>query len=321
MEKVSIIVPIYGVELYIEKCVRSIMSQNYENIEIILVDDGSKDNSGEIIDRLAKEDQRIKVIHKANAGVSAARNSGLAVATGKYILFVDGDDYIDTTYTEYFVRLIVENNADMVFSYNWYRDSDFSSRHIDKKDEVIAISGECAMEEMYLNKIGVAVWNKIYKKELLDEYAIKFNEEFWFAEGMTFNIEIFQRARKIVAARCQLYHQVYNPESAVRKFNLKSWECGRKAMRYQKETWIIHNSKIENAWRYHYREYNKSIILGIIGSNEQNEYRDVLNECICQMHKNIWYPLVVNIPIKDKISSILFSLFPTYMAQRRIKLK
>ena len=138
---------------------------------------------------------------------------------------------------------------------------------------------------------------------------------------MTFNIEIFQRARKIVATRCQLYHQVYNPESAVRKFNLKSWECGRKAMRYQKETWIIHNSKIENAWRYHYREYNKSIILGIIGSNEQNEYRDVLNECICQMHKNIWYPLVVNIPIKDKISSILFSLFPTYMAQRRIKLK
>ena len=102
---ISIIVPCYNVERYVEQCIRSIMGQSYKNIEIITVDDGSPDNSSQILDKLANEDSRIKVIHKQNAGVSAARNSGLDVATGDYVVFVDGDDYLAPDYVDYMLQL------------------------------------------------------------------------------------------------------------------------------------------------------------------------------------------------------------------------
>ena len=106
MGKVSIIVPIYNVEKYLSKCIESILSQTYKNIEIILVDDGSPDNSPQICDEYAKKDDRIIVIHKANGGVSSARNAGIDIATGKYIGFVDPDDYIENNMYELMVNKI-----------------------------------------------------------------------------------------------------------------------------------------------------------------------------------------------------------------------
>ena len=92
--KVSIIVPVYNVEKYVERCIESIIKQSYKNLEIILIDDGSKDNSGKICDEYAEKDNRIKVIHKKNGGLSDARNTGLNIADGEYICFIDSDDYI-----------------------------------------------------------------------------------------------------------------------------------------------------------------------------------------------------------------------------------
>lgn len=103
---VSIIVPVYNVEKFIEKCVNSLMNQSHKDIEIILVDDGSPDQSTEIIDRIAIEDQRVHVIHQQNKGVSAARNAGLQCATGEYVMFVDGDDWGDSDYVAYFLTLV-----------------------------------------------------------------------------------------------------------------------------------------------------------------------------------------------------------------------
>ena len=107
-QKITFIVPVYNVEKYIYRCVQSILKQSYSNIEVILVDDGSTDASGEIIDEMASEDVRIKVIHQKNSGVSTARNSGLMTASGEYILFIDGDDYIESDYASYFMGLIVD---------------------------------------------------------------------------------------------------------------------------------------------------------------------------------------------------------------------
>lgn len=103
---VSIIVPVYNVEKFIEKCVKSLMNQSHKDIEIILVDDGLPDQSPEIIDRIAIEDQRVHVIHQQNKGVSAARNAGLQCATGEYVMFVDGDDWVDSDYFSYFLTLV-----------------------------------------------------------------------------------------------------------------------------------------------------------------------------------------------------------------------
>ena len=113
MHLISVIVPVYKVERYIEKCVASILEQTFQNFELILVEDGSPDRSGEICDMLAKRDSRIRVIHKENGGAATARNAGLDVAKGDYIAFVDGDDSIHPQYLEFLSNLINRSGADI----------------------------------------------------------------------------------------------------------------------------------------------------------------------------------------------------------------
>ena len=110
---ISVIIPVYNVDKYLERCIDSVIVQTYSNLEIILVDDGSNDDSGIICDRYAKFDDRIKVIHKKNGGVSSARNEGIKYCNGKYIGFVDSDDYIDSTMYEYLYNLLISNDADI----------------------------------------------------------------------------------------------------------------------------------------------------------------------------------------------------------------
>lgn len=114
MDKISVIVPVYNVEDYLEECINSILGQTYKNLEIILVDDGSTDNSSKICDIYEKKDKRIKVIHKENGGLSSARNEGLKYRTGEYISFVDSDDFIDKTMYEKLYSAIKKYDADVV---------------------------------------------------------------------------------------------------------------------------------------------------------------------------------------------------------------
>ena len=111
---ISIIVPIYKVEIYLRKCIDSIVNQTYKNIEILLIDDGSPDNCGIICDEYAKKDERIKVIHKENGGLSDARNYGIEASTGDYIIFIDSDDYVSESMCENLLICALENNADIV---------------------------------------------------------------------------------------------------------------------------------------------------------------------------------------------------------------
>src|SRR4051794_4889210 len=113
MPKISIVVPVYKVEKYIKRCVDSILAQTYQDFELILVDDGSPDNCGKICDSLAKQDKRIKVIHKENGGLSTARNAGIDVAVGEYIGFVDSDDWVTKDMFEYLLNLIEDNECDI----------------------------------------------------------------------------------------------------------------------------------------------------------------------------------------------------------------
>lgn len=134
-ELISVIVPIYRVEKYLEPCIESIINQTYKNLEIILVDDGSDDNCGEICDKYAKIDARIKVIHKKNAGLNNARKSGIKIASGKYIGYVDGDDWIEPDMYETLLRNAVKYNVDVV--------------------ETGVIESNCINE-----KISIHIWNR-----------------------------------------------------------------------------------------------------------------------------------------------------------------
>lgn len=308
-ELVSIIVPVYNVEKYIDKCVRSLMNQDYHNIEIILVDDGSPDKSGMIIDELKIEDHRIVVVHQKNQGVSSARNAGLSFATGEYITFVDGDDWVDSNYVTYFINLQKKTGCDVVMNKNNYSGNERKS-----SDNFSVISAEKAIEWIYLGNLFVAVWNKMYKRSVLERCSVKFNKEIWYGEGMLFNVEILQHVTKVAVGEKLVYHQTFNPDSAMRKFNMESNLCGIKSLELQKELWVKVNRDIENAWEYHRYCFNRSIIDGLVRANMIAEYKEIYKTCILNLRKNIFLPLKTENSIKRKIMWCGYFISPRIMA-------
>ena len=168
MDKVSVIVPFYNNEKYIKTCVDSIRSQTYQNLEILLIDDGSTDSSGELLKDCAKTDSRIRLIYQKNQGVAAARNRGLDEATGKYLTFVDGDDYIAPDYIEKFYRCAVEENLEMVIC---------GLTFVDEEDKTLKkiIPGAYKRyeEEEWTYRIS-AVCSHFYLRDLWERYEVRF---------------------------------------------------------------------------------------------------------------------------------------------------
>ena len=171
---ISVVVPIYNVEAYLSECVESIQRQTYQNIEIILVDDGSPDHCPEMCDQFAKKDSRIKVIHKKNGGLSDARNAGIEVANGDYLLFVDSDDYISNVMIERMHCRIIQDQSDMAICNFEYVDEKGESLGINKLVENVTVAEEQFWREMnqthevYGNNyvFCVVAWNKLYARKL-----------------------------------------------------------------------------------------------------------------------------------------------------------
>lgn len=309
--KVSVIVPIYNVEKHISKTVKSLINQDYNNIEIILVDDGSPDKSGEIIDNFALKDNRIVVIHKENGGVSSARNAGLKVATGEYVTFVDGDDWVDKDYITYFVNLLEVSRCDIAMNKSNYTETNNLS-----SDEYSIVKAEKAIEWIYLGDIFVAVWNKMYRKKLFDDNKIFFNNDIWYGEGMLFNIECLQYTESVVVGGKSVYHQTFNPDSAMRKFNLESNFCGIRSLELQKRLWIKQNERIENAWKYHRYCFNRSIIDGLVRSDMLEENKATYKECVKGLRKDIMIAFINENNYKKKIAWCGYFIAPFLMASR-----
>ena len=312
-KKVSVIVPIYNVERYIYKCVKSIMLQDYCNIEIILVDDGSPDNSGRIIDELSKEDKRIIVIHKTNGGVSTARNSGLLQATGEYVVFVDGDDWVEKDYVSYFLNIVQKDGLPIGMNKNNFHTEEET---IICSNANYVVSAEKAIEWLYTGELFVGVWNKIYSRGFLLEHDLQFDETIWYGEGMLFNIECLQHVNKVAIGEKSVYHQTNNPDSAMRKFNLESNLCGIRSLDKQKQIWKKKTKTIENEWLYHRYRFNKTIIKGLIQTGTQKQHQDVFKECVYNVRKNIMVPVRIEKSVKTKIWWIGFAIWPEYMVNR-----
>lgn len=181
---ISVIVPIYNVEIYLNKCIESIAKQTYHNLEIILVDDGSPDNCPNMCDEWAEKDSRIKVIHKANGGLSDARNAGLSIATGDYIAFVDSDDYIEPDMYEKLLKVALERHSDIVSCKlrMVYENAEYSVSTEDTEEEIEYLPEE-ALAALIDDKIRQVVWNKIYRADLIKNILFdvgKYHEdEFW----------------------------------------------------------------------------------------------------------------------------------------------
>lgn len=168
---ISIIIPIYKVEQYLDACVTSIINQTYKDLEIILVDDGSPDNCPQMCDKWANKDARIKVVHKKNGGLSSARNAGFVVATGEYIGFVDSDDYVDETMYEDLMRVMVQNEKTIVVSSPIIRNTDgvftpYKVGMYEYKDCETMSFAEYMKLFLGMN-MDATVWNKLYKREFI----------------------------------------------------------------------------------------------------------------------------------------------------------
>lgn len=213
-EIISVIIPVYNVEKYLEKCIRSVVEQTYNNLEIILVDDGSLDQSGIICDKWLEKDERIRVIHKANGGLSDARNAGLDVATGTYIGFVDSDDYIHPKMYQRLYEKIRDNRADLaVCGFDWideqtgtpYRSTKILSNYVvDKKEAINSICN---------NNAFIVVWNKLYKRELFHDLRFPYGK---FAEDLFIMPVLFNKCTRIVSASGNYYYYVRTPNSICR---------------------------------------------------------------------------------------------------------
>lgn len=166
MDKVTVIVPVYNVEEYLKECMQSILEQTYQNLEIILVDDGSTDSSGKICDEYQNKDSRIKVIHQENQGLSAARNTALKLATGDMIQFVDSDDFIAKNMIEDLVKIMKQNNADIIIS-SHYIYQDGKPLESEYSNQIQVYDTNQAIAQMVLDKkIRFYAWDKFYKREL-----------------------------------------------------------------------------------------------------------------------------------------------------------
>ncbi len=211
-ELISIIVPIYNVEKYLDRCINSIVNQSYKNLEIILVDDGSQDKCGEICDKWANNDERIKVIHKENGGLSDARNAGIEIAQGEYLSFIDSDDYIHKDFIKILYENCLKNDADISMCEVYITDKNEDTNREIKNENIKIIFSKDVLERK--NNISCLGCDKLYKKSIFNNVRYpkgKINED------VAVIYKIMYYSNKISITDAKLYFYFNRPGSIMRK--------------------------------------------------------------------------------------------------------
>lgn len=236
-KKVSIIVPVYKVEKYLERCVESLLRQTLKEIEIILVDDGSPDLCPELCDAYASRYENVRVIHKKNAGLGMARNTGLEVAVGEYVAFVDSDDYVEKEMYEELYSVAKEENADVVISGGFISEGAYRVTTINKEveEEVICEGPEVKLLPLKMTgalpehpidyEYAMSVCKGIYNRELIVEHHVCFlSEREFISEDLLFHFDIFQHVNKAIVIPKYFYHYCLNKESLTKTYQSKRFQ-------------------------------------------------------------------------------------------------
>ena len=248
MSMVSIIVPIYNIEGYIRECIDSILAQTYPDFELILVDDGSPDNCGRICDEYAGKDVRIKVIHKENGGLTSARNAGLSVAKGDWIMHVDGDDWIEPDMIESLIEAAKVTEADLVFG-DYINYGPYAGNHklptwsTDKKDSM----------SRYIAYSMTTIWGSIAKRSLYTEHSLKSPDGVSYCEDFHLIVRLGHFANKIVNVHRPFYHYRYRPTSIMSNMSGKTeadeqWVY-QDTIRFFKEQGVYEDYRKVMSWR------------------------------------------------------------------------
>ena len=311
--KVSIAVAIYNIEKYVGKCIQSIIEQSYPNIEIILVDDGSSDTSGEICDEYARKDKRIRVIHQENGRLPAARNAGLDVATGDFIVFVDGDDWLAPDFTAYMLGVIFQTSADMAISTKNFTTRD--TRQVDT-DRIETWTPEKATADFLYPKISIGCWNKIYRRDFIEKNKLRFKPELITAEGFTFINECAQRVNHVGVGHRKVYwYRLNNAESATTKPDIRQGTGALYALEGIKSSLFIRTPMVMTALTNHFWLNHFYTIRLIYATHSQKENQELLRENIVKLRRTGRDLMKARIPMKSKIKKAIVSTFPVLVAK------
>lgn len=325
--KVSIIVPVYNVENYLERCLDSLINQSLKEIEIILIDDGSKDNSPKICDMYAERDSRIRVIHKQNQGLGMARNTGLDVAKGEYVVFVDSDDFVSTdAYEEMYNRIKIDG-ADMLMA-NYYQYNTLNNTI----EEVKAISYSRIVElteikkiacqivgvnprEKELDDIGMSVWKNMYSRDVLEKNDIRFcSERKFVSEDAIFHLMAVPKMKKISMMTESYYYYCQNgTESLSATFRESKFEEYK--ILYQKESELLELENMLDYGKYYIatsflgniRAHFKQLVSKNYNISEKRKIaRKIVNDELVQ-NILIWYPYKLT-PMKQRLFSEMIKM-------------
>ncbi len=315
---ISIIVAIYNGEKYLEECLYSIVNQDYKNLQIILVDDGSIDRSGIIADKFALIDNRIQVIHQANLGVSASRNKALKKVQGEYVCIIDQDDIISINYISYLHGLCRDYDAEISLTPSV--DKFFKKiKHKAKKiDRVKVLSPEEAVIEMLYHKIVISPWNKMFSRNLIVENNILFNPKYFNGEGFAFSIQCYMRAKRIAVGSCIVYHyRVGDPQSGASIFKEKYIRSSLDAQNYIKDTLTIYSDKVMRAWEFSNWHTHCDALNVMVGCGAEKYFPDLyINLKNVAQHES-YLAFDAPVSLEQKMRGVIFKMSP-FMASRII---
>lgn len=309
MPEISVIVPVYKVEPYLDRCVRSILNQTFTDFELILVDDGSPDQCPQMCDEWAKKDERIRVIHKENGGASAARNAGLDAACGRYIEFIDSDDWVDCEIMEYLYTLLKNHPQAQIAQCEWMTvKSESEMAKTGEKDEKIEIWDKKKMLDYFYRVNGErsnnAIWNKLIQAELLRNF--RFSGA--ICEDVEANLYFFSKTDFMVVSNRQCYYYFVNNEGLTRSyFKMKDLDYLTAMDR------IVERTKKEYPEYLQYAEfYRKRVNFTLLskmtlrGYDRKNvKMKEIKKRLKKEVRKDFWTLMRGKLPVSRKVLLVL----------------
>ena len=312
LPKVSVIIPIYNVEPYLDRCIQSVRNQTLKDIEIILVDDGSPDNCPAMCDEYARQDNRIKVIHKKNAGLGYARNSGLDIATGEYVAFLDSDDFVDVVMYEELYKTAKEFGLDTCYcSFNYYQ-----ANKVIPRNEVVQFElfqGQGAVKKFLLDMVGpdpsyphevkylMCVWKAIYSLNLIKRFNLRFDSEKELAsEDILFHSIYLPKATNVGFVPDCLYYYCENGSSISKTYSDTKFQLIRNSLMEVKKR--LEQVYSREDYLTHYQRYLFLSLRGVL-------WHEMFNTC----HSFNEKCSAIRLKCSDEAYSLLFQEYPYRM--------
>lgn len=310
----SVIIPVFNSEKYLYECINSVQEQTHANFEIIIVNDGSTDSSLSIAKKMRKNDERIKIIDKTNSGVSSARNTGINFATGKYIIFIDSDDYLINNRSLEILKTTLDYGADAIIydiCFDKFLKKKRSAVYLDQ-DSIKEITSEVLIKIIKNEQIN-SVCNKVYKKSIIDKHNLRFNEEITMGEDLLFNVNYIKHCKTINQINIQLYF-----------YRLSGFESLTTKYIPNKYSELMYVNDKMNDWA---TQYNNIKLISIIKYIRIKNIISCVNDFHrnnCTLSENEWHKLITKYKQDNKKIIVkkcgfllfIFSILYTYTSLR-----